>query len=107
MWYTRSSRSLPGLSPSDFDLFTTYENSRFCKPNLNYYKDILAKLGVTANECLMIGNDVSEDMVASELGMKVFLLTDCLINKSGEDLSAYPHGTFKDLEEYLNKHVLA
>ena len=55
----------------------------------------------------MVGNDVGEDMVAKNLGMKVFLLTDCLINKSGEDLSAYPHGTFKDLEEYLNKYVLA
>ena len=96
-----------GLDRNDFELVTTYENSSFCKPNLKYYEEILKKLSCCPEECLMVGNDVGEDMVAKNLGMKVFLLTDCLINKSGEDLSAYPHGTFKDLEEYLNKYVLA
>ena len=90
-----------GLTPSDFELFTTYENSRFCKPNLNYYKDILSKLGVTAEECLMVGNDVGEDMIAATLGMKVFLLTDCLINKNGEDISKYDHGDFTALLNYI------
>lgn len=45
----------------------------------------------------MVGNDVSEDMVAEQLGMQVFLLTDCLINKNGEDISRYPHGGFEEL----------
>ena len=49
----------------------------------------------------MVGNDVGEDMVASTLGMKVFLLTDCLINKAGEDISAYPQGGFDELISYL------
>ena len=92
-----------GLSPSAFELFTTYENSRFCKPNLNYYKDILSKLGVSAEECLMIGNDVSEDMVAAELGMKVFLLTDCLLNKHGEDITKYDRGGFPELLRYIEE----
>ena len=30
-----------GLKPEDFELFTTYENSRYCKPNPEYYKEIL------------------------------------------------------------------
>ena len=30
-----------GLSPKDFELYTTYENSRYCKPNLDYYWEIL------------------------------------------------------------------
>lgn len=50
----------------------------------------------------MVGNDVGEDMIAQELGMKVFLITDCLINKSGEDISKYPNGTFDDLKEALS-----
>ena len=90
-----------GLAPSDFELFTTYENSRFCKPNLDYYKDILSKLNVSAEECLMVGNDVGEDMIAATLGMKVFLLTDCLINKNGEDISKYDHGDFTALLSYV------
>ena len=35
--------------------------------------------------------------------MKTFLLTDCLINKSNEDISKYPNGSFDELIEYINK----
>ena len=90
-----------GISAEDFELYTTYENSRYCKPNLKYYKDILERIGCSAEECLMVGNDVSEDMVAEELGMKVFLLTDCLINKKERDISKYPQGGFAELKEYI------
>ena len=90
-----------GLDKSDFEFFTTYENSCYTKPNLKYYEVILEKLGVSAEDCLMVGNDVTEDMVAKKLGMKVFLLTDCIINKNGEDISAYPHGDFDALIAYL------
>jgi len=90
-----------GLNKDDFELYTTYENSRYCKPNLNYYREILQKLGLNAQECLMVGNDVGEDMIARELGMQVFLLTDCLINKQNTDLSVYPHGSFAQLMEYV------
>lgn len=90
-----------GISAEDFELYTTYENSRYCKPNLKYYKDILERIGCSAEECLMVGNDVSEDMIAEELGMKVFLLTDCLINKKERDISKYPQGGFAELKEYI------
>ena len=92
-----------GLAPEDFALYTTYENSRYCKPNLDYYRDILTELNVKAEECLMVGNDVGEDMVARDLGMQVFLLTDCLINKSNTDVNDYPHGGFQELEDYLHQ----
>ena len=81
---TRRRIKWAGLSKDDFELVTTYENSRFCKPSLGYYRDIVSALGVTPDECLMVGNDVSEDMITESLGMKVFLLTPCLINKKGE-----------------------
>ena len=97
---TRTRIRWTGLEPEDFALCTTYENSRFCKPNLNYYRDILDALGCPAQECLMVGNDAAEDMVAEKLGMKVFLLTDCLINREGKDLSAYPRGGFEQLMEF-------
>ena len=81
-----------GLSAEDFEYVTTYENSKRTKPNLDYYQNVLTALGASPEECVMVGNDVGEDMVAEKLGMKVFLLTDCLINKSGEDISLYPNG---------------
>ncbi len=90
-----------GLEISDFELVTTYENSRRCKPNVEYYADILAKIGEKAENCLMVGNDVAEDMVASTLGMKVFLLTDYLINKKDVDISVYKKGSFEELMTYV------
>lgn len=90
-----------GLEPNDFDLITTFENSRYCKPNLAYYEDLLTTLGVTGGECVMVGNDVDEDMITERLGMKTFLLTDCLINKNGEDISKWAHGGFEELKEFL------
>ncbi|MCH5161532.1 MAG: HAD family hydrolase [Clostridiales bacterium] len=92
-----------GLKPTDFELVTTYENSHSCKPNLAYYTEICDKLNVAPDECVMIGNDVGEDMVARNLGMRVFLLTDCIINKNNEDISAYPHGSFDELYEFLRE----
>lgn len=99
---TESRMKWAGLDREDFDLYTTYENSRHCKPNPDYYRDILAHIGAKAEDCLMVGNDVAEDMVAQTLGMKVFLLTDCLINKSGADISQYPHGSFEELMAFVD-----
>ena len=98
---TESRMRWVGLAPEDFDYYTVYDNSTYCKPNLNYYLEILEKTGLKAEECLMVGNDVSEDMITETLGMKVLLLTDCLINKGNEDISKYPHGGFQELKEYL------
>ena len=92
-----------GLNPEDFDLITTYENSRHCKPNPDYYRDILATLNLNPENCVMVGNDVQEDMVAETLGMKVFLLTDNLINRTGEDISRYPHGSFCELMSFIQE----
>ena len=98
---THSRARWAGLRPEDFELITTYENSRHCKPNPDYYQDILDTLQLKPEECVMVGNDVDEDMIAGKLGMEVFLLTDCLINKSGTDISRYPHGSFEELLGYI------
>ena len=102
---TESRMKWAGLSTEDFDIYTTYENSRFCKPNLKYYKNLLSEIGVSADECLMIGNDVSDDMVAEDLGMKVFLLTDCLINNTNENIDRFPHGNFEELTKYIEELI--
>lgn len=90
-----------GLEPTDFELYTTYENTCYCKPNPDYYRDLLKRLDVSPSECLMVGNDVTEDMVAVTVGIHVFLLTDCLINKENKDISVYPHGNFDTLLTYI------
>jgi len=90
-----------GLQPEDFQLVTTYENSGSCKPNLLYYQEVLERLGVRPEECMMVGNDVAEDMIARKLGMRVFLLTPCLLNKHNEDIDQFPHGDFPELLRFI------
>lgn len=98
---TRSRLSWVGLESADFELVTTYENSRFCKPNVNYYREVLDKLGMRGSDCLMVGNDMTEDTAAAQLGMEVFLITDCLINKERRDVNAWPHGGFDELVRFV------
>ena len=94
-----------GLEPDDFELFTTYENYHYCKPNPKYYLEILEKLGVEPKDCMMIGNDVTEDMMTKDLGMQVFLLTGSLINKENKDISEYPNGDFEELLRYIEENL--
>lgn len=93
---------LGGMSPDDFEYITAYENSSFCKPNPAYFTELISKLGISAEECVMIGNDTRDDFSAHALGIPVFVLTECLINTQGVDLSDYPHGTFDDLLKFID-----
>ena len=90
-----------GFETDEFEFFTAYEDSHYCKPNTAYYKEVLDRTGLKPEDCLMVGNDATEDMIAETLGMKVFLLTDCLLNKNNVDISKYPQGSFDELIEYV------
>lgn len=94
-----------GLDINDFVFYTTYENIGYSKPNPEYYKEIANRLSILPEECLMVGNDASDDMIASTLGMKVFLHTDCLINAKNADISQYPQGNIDQLDEYIKHQV--
>lgn len=98
---TQSRIRWAGLEPNDFEFYTTYENSMYSKPNPAYYQWVAETLQVRPEECLMVGNDVDDDLPAETIGMKVFLLTDCLINKENKDTSAYPQGSFDELLSYI------
>lgn len=100
---TRKRIGWAGLTTDDFEFYTTYENSHFCKPNLAYYREMLDRMGIAPEEALMVGNDVDDDMVARALGMPVFLLTDCLINQKNADISVFPHGSFEELLAYIRE----
>lgn len=99
---TESRMRWAGLTPEDFDYYTTYENSTCCKPNPAYYTEILNKLALQPEECVMVGNDAIEDTAALKAGIsQVFLLTDCLLNKDGRDISSYPQGGFEELTHFI------
>lgn len=84
-------------------LVTTYENSHYCKPKLAYYREILQQLGRSPEECLMIGNDVQEDLVASQLGIHTYLVTDCLLDKGKPSYSPTLQGDLASLRDWLRR----
>ena len=90
-----------GLDTPDFDLVTHYENSSYSKPDLGYYREIFDKLGKTPEQCLMVGNSLTEDMCAGELGAETFLVTDYLEDGAGVDLAGLRHGTLVEAEAWL------
>lgn len=95
-----------GLEPEMFAAYTTYEDCHYCKPNPKYYEELLEKLELKPEECIMVGNDFDEDMVpTASLGMQGFLLIDCLINKKGKDISKCPQGDFTILKKYLEEKL--
>ena len=90
------------LELSDFELVTTYENIGYGKPNPEYYREITRLIGVPPQECLMVGNDVEEDILAAEsVGMDMFLLTDHIINRRNSDITRLRRGGFAELLEYI------
>ena len=91
-----------GLNEDDFSLITSYETSRYCKPNLGYYREVLERLSAEPEHCIMIGNDTVEDLAAEALGMDTFIVKDFLINKDGRDLSAYKQGGFEELADFFD-----
>ncbi len=94
-----------GIDTKDILHFTTYEEYNYTKPSLKYYESILQKYNLNPEECLMVGNDIDEDMIVSKLGLDVFLLTDCLINRHNTDVNLFNHGSFDDLKQYISKKI--
>ena len=90
-----------GLTPEDFDLVTSYETDSFCKPNPAYFTSVCRRIGIAPEECLMIGNDEEEDGYAgTAAGLKVFLVTDCLIPSEQHPWTG-PRGSFEEMLRML------
>ncbi len=84
------------VNPDVFSFISSYENMHFAKPNINFYKEILEKIEEDPEDCIMIGNDVEEDMIAGKLGMTTFLVEDYKIERTN---SCQPdwRGSFSEL----------
>ncbi len=69
-----------GLGEKDFSFITSYENSIFAKPDPRYFRELLNRFDLRPEDCVMLGNDVEEDIRAAQaVGIRTFLITDCQI----------------------------
>lgn len=89
-----------GVKRSHFSYVTSFEENHYCKPNLEYYSEILETLGKSPEECLMVGNDALEDLAAGKLGLKTYLITDHLLNRHQVPIEADYVGSYDDFLQF-------
>jgi len=80
---------------------TTFDNSRYCKPSIEYFQDILSKINKRPEECVMIGNNTLEDMICEKIGITAGLVITNLENRSNYDINQFTHGTLEEVAEAL------
>lgn len=99
---TRTRLSWIGLSESDFDLVTYYENSSYAKPNPNYYQWILDQFQLDASEAIMVGNDEYEDYcAATKIGIDTIVIGD-YINRTDKVELNIPHYKLEDFTSAID-----
>ena len=82
-------------------MITTYEKCTYCKPNPEYFRGILEEFRLDPAECLMVGNDVGEDLSIRTLGVKTYLVTDTMENKKNLPIESEYTGALSDLLEFI------
>ncbi|NLG80720.1 MAG: HAD family hydrolase [Firmicutes bacterium] len=92
-----------GLEGIPYRLVTSYETMHFCKPNREYYEEVLSLIGRKPEECFMVGNDVEEDLVAGTLGMKTYLVEDFLLDRGRAKNHPDFRGTFEELVDFMER----
>ncbi|MCJ7681939.1 MAG: HAD family hydrolase [Candidatus Aminicenantes bacterium] len=103
-----------GLRKEFFELITHMGNMSYCKPQIEFYRQICDRLDVSPSTCLMVGNDSVNDMAAGHAGLKTYLTTDALaVDDSDLRLSrqmreeSTKEGALPDFEGPLSEVLLA
>ena len=89
-----------GVGDFPYDLITSIENSYASKPNLLYYQLIFKYLNLSAEECIMVG-DEDKDMVCAKLGSQTFLVNSQNTKLNAKTPEPTYKGSLKDIIELL------
>lgn len=98
-------RRWSGLEEVCFDHVTSYENSRYCKPSLHYYREVAAAIGIAPEQCLMVGNDSNHDLAAMGAGMTTYLVDTYLVERPGRRWPSDYRGNHLELLSFLQEHL--
>lgn len=95
--------ALAGIHPEVFIHITGSERYSCQKKNSLFYRELLENLGVAAETCLMIGNDVKKDLVSRAIGIPFFLIENPFTQRSGAPpgLSPDASGDYRALRKLL------
>lgn len=89
-----------GIAGLPYKLITCYDTMHFCKPNLKYYEETLEIVRHKPEECLMVGNNVDEDIIAGALGLKTYLVCDFLLDSGANQHTPDFRSNFNEFVEF-------
>jgi FMN phosphatase YigB (HAD superfamily) len=88
-----------GLDPDGLELISTFDHFHFSKTHPAYYAEVLGRLGWPDGPVLMVGNDVTRDLIpAHRLGLATYLIDGD--SASSPDF-AVGHGDLAELRSWL------
>ncbi len=93
--------SWTGMNREDFSYVTSFEDNHYCKPQPKFFEEILSGIKKKPEECLMVGNDAQEDMVAKVVGIQTYLITNHLIHRKDKPMVADSIGDYRDFLLYV------
>ena len=100
-----------GVDPAMFGSVTHVRRMHACKPDVEYYQEILEQEKLDPANCLLIGDDLKMDLPATRAGIRVFIvgrhekgLRPRPIKHSGSKASAWK-GSFPILKASLERGV--
>ncbi|MBX3064278.1 MAG: HAD-IA family hydrolase [Anaerolineae bacterium] len=90
-----------GVDDLDFAFVSSSENVHFTKPNAQFYEEILARVGVEADEAIMVGDGIGNDIIpARQVGMNTFWI-DLGLPTDGTTVPSDAAGSLADFEAYV------
>lgn len=89
-----------GVDDFPYQWITTYENSRYCKPNHSYWADVCARLDQPPEACLVVG-DEHMDLVAACIGCPTYLVPGPATALRSDTPEPTYRGTLSELAELL------
>lgn len=93
------------LKLNDFDYVTSYENCCICKPNPQYFIDLMEKFNLKSDEVILFGNNTYEDgECALKAGIRCVLVGDYIINHQ-KSTHKFEHISMEDMIPFL-KNIL-
>jgi FMN phosphatase YigB (HAD superfamily) len=89
------------VDPGMFEFIPGLETMGSCKPQVEYFLELADRAGVSPTACLMIGNDVQQDLPAAEAGMDTFLVEGHLVDRGTGGTAPDATGSLEELGEML------
>ena len=90
------------IDRNHFEYVTSFEKNHYCKPQPLFYQEILTDINAKAKNCLMVGNDTFEDMIAKKVGIKTYLVEDHIIENEKAIAPDY-QGTMLDFLKFVEE----